>query len=154
MTGNVRITKGMLKQTKVALRAAQVVDTSSAVIDILNTVNAISANALPGDIEQDLPAGTSEILDVAISESVAAGSTDTTAINQVVYSDGSSNTGPDPVPAAGGYSPAGLTETTETDTVGGGPLEDYPQRMSCAGCVAWPGSNDRSRIACSISIET
>jgi hypothetical protein len=98
MTGNVRITKGMLKQTKVALRAAQVVDTSSAVIDIVNTVNAISANALPGDIEQDLPAGTSEILDVAISESVTAGSTDTTAINQVVYSDGSSNTGPDPVP--------------------------------------------------------
>ncbi|UCC56344.1 MAG: hypothetical protein JSU75_00760, partial [Gammaproteobacteria bacterium] len=99
MTANVRITRGMLKQTKIALRAVQVVDASSAVTDIVNNVNTIQADTLPGDIAQVLPVDTSETLDAAISGSATAGSDTTTVINQVVYS-GSNTSNPEsePVP--------------------------------------------------------
>jgi hypothetical protein len=90
MTDNVRITAGMLEQTRDALIAAQILDSSDRVAAIVNTVNAIAADSLPADIEAVLPADTSASLDYAVIQSSTASAADMLAINQVFTNAGDS----------------------------------------------------------------
>ena len=92
LTGSVRITTGMLGHTKTALAAAQVLDTSSQVADITNSVSGISAGALPVEVEAVLPADTSAYLDNAVMLSTVASDEEVEAINQATQNGGEDNT--------------------------------------------------------------
>jgi len=90
LTGSVRITAGMREQTRIALIAAQVVDTSSQIRELETIVSGITTYALPADITADLPATASASLDDAVTSVASAGTAITASINQVVRSDGAS----------------------------------------------------------------
>ena len=84
LTGSVRITSDMLKQTKVALTATQVLDSGTAVKAIISGVDGIAPNALSSEATKVLPADASTALNQAVTMAPYASDTDIAAINQVV----------------------------------------------------------------------
>ncbi len=89
LTGSVKISAGLLKQARVSLVAAQVLDSSETVVSISNKVKNIAADASAQDVAAVLPPDTSSTLDYAVVLSVTADETQVSAINQVVSTDGS-----------------------------------------------------------------
>ena len=86
LTGSVRVTAGMLRQTQGALAAIQVVDNSAGVQNIVAEVGTVSANALPGKVAQVLPAKSSALLGQSQTLAAKATAKQVTAINLAVYS--------------------------------------------------------------------
>jgi hypothetical protein len=84
LTAGVRIPAGMLEQTKVALAAARVLDSSSQVADIATSVEAITPNVLPTDVKKVLSADATTYLENAVALSSRATSQQMTSIGQVV----------------------------------------------------------------------
>lgn len=111
LTDNVRITQGMLDQTRAVLAAARVLDTSTSVANIAKTVDTLAAGVLPGAVESVLPADTSRTLDNAVTQSATATSKEVTSINQLVYAGMSSTTAGDAnaVPVISGVPAAAVT---------------------------------------------
>ncbi|MDB4516766.1 hypothetical protein N9089_04125, partial [Crocinitomicaceae bacterium] len=110
LTGSVRVTQGMLKQARVALAAAKVLDASDPVIDINNTVGSIVPDVLPQEVAAVLPADASSTLDYAVVLSPTADETQISAINEVVSSDGSAGTADvNAVPTINGSPAASVT---------------------------------------------
>jgi hypothetical protein len=99
LTGNVRITPGMLKQTRVALSAVQVIDSSAQVSEMASTVETINGDSLPEEIALVLPADSSVILDNAVVLSSIASEEEANAINEAVRAtDGTVDPAPEPTP--------------------------------------------------------
>jgi hypothetical protein len=84
LTAGVRITAGLLKQTKSALAAAMVLDSSTAVQKIVSGVGSIASNALPTEAAKVLPADASTGLNHAVTLVPYASTEEITTINQVV----------------------------------------------------------------------
>ena len=112
LTGSVRITSDMLKQTKVALTATQVLDSGTAVKAIISGVDGIAPNALSSEATKVLPADASTALNQAVTMAPYASDTDIAAINQVVDVTSSGGT------TSGGTSGSG--STTDGSTTGSG----------------------------------
>jgi Putative Ig domain len=114
LTGSVRITSGMLQQTKVALAAAEVLDSGAAVKTIVSGVGSIAPNALPAKVVTVLPADASTALNQAVTLAPYASSGDIAAINQVVDVTGGGST------TSGGTSGSGTSSgsTTSGSTAG------------------------------------
>jgi hypothetical protein len=111
MTGSVRITEGMLQQTRVALAAARVLDSSDQIIAIGNSLDGISANSMSGDVADELPPDTSESLDEAVIRSATATDEEMVAVNQVVHTGGSGSSG---------SADSGGTDTSDGGSTGSG----------------------------------
>jgi len=112
LTGSVRITSDMLKQTKVALTATQVLDSGTAVKAIISGVDGIAPNALSSEATKVLPVDASTALNQAVTMAPYASDTDIAAINQVVDVTSSGGT------TSGGTSGSG--STTDGSTTGSG----------------------------------
>jgi len=93
LTAGVRITAGMLEQTKIALAAAIVLDSSSRVVAIAKSVGSIAPNALPADVAGVLATDASTYLDNAVVLSATATKQQRTNIREVIYSAGSIDSG-------------------------------------------------------------
>jgi hypothetical protein len=118
LTGNVRITGGMLKQARTAVKAARVLDSSSHVTAIANSLEGINPEILPDVVASELPADSSAALANAVILSSTASETEAALINQAVHADGTaSDTGSAGGTDAGGTD-AGGTDTGGTDTGG------------------------------------
>ena len=81
LTQSVRITAGMLEQTRKALAAAMVMDTSAEVRDLDTIVSGIAADAMPDDVHNVLPASSSRSLDNAVALVSTANETQVAAVN-------------------------------------------------------------------------
>lgn len=81
LTQSVRVTAGMLEQTRNALAAAMVMDASAEVRDLDTIISGIAADALPDDVHTVLPASTSRSLDNAVVLVATAGGTQIAAVN-------------------------------------------------------------------------
>jgi hypothetical protein len=101
MTDSVRITSGMLEQARLALIAAQVLDSSAQVTELATRLQDVAANSLPGEAATILPNGSSTSLANAATLSATASTADTADINQVVHTGttGGSSSEPAPEPA-------------------------------------------------------
>jgi len=88
-TAGVRITAGMLMQTKIALAAAMVLDSSSQVEQIATSVGAIAPNALPADVAGVLATDASTYLENAVVLSATATKQEMASIGQTMYGAGS-----------------------------------------------------------------
>ncbi|MGB5261570.1 MAG: putative Ig domain-containing protein [Gammaproteobacteria bacterium] len=84
LTRSVRVTAGMLQQTRNALAAARAVDTSAEVRGLDSIVRGIGAGAMPGDVQNVLPASSSRSLDNAVVLSSTAGTNQVAAVNAAV----------------------------------------------------------------------
>jgi hypothetical protein len=91
LTDGVRITAGMLSQAKIALAAAQVLDSSSQVAEIATSVGAIVPNALPADVTGVLSADASTYLDNAVVLSASATTQQIASIGEAVHGTGSTS---------------------------------------------------------------
>jgi hypothetical protein len=108
LTDSVRITSGMLKQARVALSAAQVIDTSAQVSEMASTVETINDDSLPEEITPVLPADSSILLDNAVVLSSIASEEDANAINEAVHmTDSTGDTGTVNTPPEISGNPAG-----------------------------------------------
>ncbi|MGW8228053.1 MAG: galactose-binding domain-containing protein [Gammaproteobacteria bacterium] len=105
LTGSVRITSDMLEQAQIALAAAEVLDSSSAVKNIVSGVDGITPNTLPADLVSVLPADASTGLDQAVTLAPYASNEAIATINQIVTYTSSGSTTTD--------------NTTGSDTTGG-----------------------------------
>ena len=92
LTGSVRITSDMLNQTRVALSAAQVLDSGAAVQNIVSGVAGITPNASPAEVVTILPADASTGLGQAVTLAPYASTEDIAAINKIVDVAGDSGT--------------------------------------------------------------
>ena len=72
LTGNVRITRGLLDQLEASLAAIQVLDQGAGVTAIASTVSGLPADVLPGVIASSLPVSQSAVLDNALALVTAA----------------------------------------------------------------------------------
>jgi hypothetical protein len=109
LTASVRTTSGMLKQARVSLSAAQAIDSSSQIADMLSTIDSINDGSLAEEITPVLPADSYMLLDNAVVLSSIATEEDTNAINEAVHTTSSTGgTGTvNTAPVISG-SPAGL----------------------------------------------
>jgi len=114
MTDSVRITSGMLEQTRISLTAAQVLDSSTQVTELATKLESVTANALPGEIAAIFPEGSSTSLDNAVVLSTTASADETSDINQVVHAGntGGSTTPVNTLPVISG-TPAGSVTANE-----------------------------------------
>ena len=81
LTQAIRITDGMLQQTRTALAAARAMDSSAEVAAIESIVSKISAGTMPATIATVLPADASRSLDNAVLLSSTADETQLAAVN-------------------------------------------------------------------------
>jgi hypothetical protein len=135
-TRQVSITAGMLEQTRNALAAARILDTSAEVRGLEVIVNRISAGAMPEDIANILPADSSRSLDNAVSLATTAGEAQLAAVNGSTAQSGTTAAGPvttDPVKTE----PI-TTEPITTDPVTNDPATSVP--VSGDPATADPGT--------------
>jgi hypothetical protein len=106
LTGNVRITQGMLEQSRASLAAVRVLDVSAPVASTAATVDSLVADSLPSNIESMLPVSSADVLNNAVNLVPVATQSDIDAINQAASPDGGSSNLVNSVPVISG-SPAG-----------------------------------------------
>ena len=144
MTGSVRITSGMLEQTRISLTAAQVLDSSTQVTELATRLESVTANALPGEIAAIFPDGSSTSLDNAVVLSTTASTDETSDINQVVHAGitGGSTTPVNTPPVISG-SPAGSVTANEryTFTPSASDADGDTLTFSISGQPGWASFN-------------
>ncbi len=128
LTDSVRISAGMLGQTKIALAAVQVLDSSSQVADIATSVSGIAPNSLPADIAGVLPADASTYLDNAVVLSPTATTEQIAGIGQAVHGTGGGIT-----PAPGNNSAPVISGSPGTAVVAGTAYAFQPSASDADG---------------------
>jgi hypothetical protein len=97
----------MIEQARVAVAAAQVLDSSSAVQDLAADIASLTPGSLPAEVVTILPANSSHYLDNAVTQVATADSGTVQTINQVVASDGA---------LSGGTTTDGTTDPAPVNT--------------------------------------
>lgn len=85
LTAGVRISSDMLAQSRIALAAAQVIDSSAGVANLSSIVDGLSANTTAGSIAGALPADSTNSLDNAVRSVSTATQSEVSQVNQLVF---------------------------------------------------------------------
>lgn len=124
LTASVRITGGMLRQARIALVAAQYMDNDAELASLADAVSRLSA-ATPASVAAGtVPAGSGNILNAAVYRASIATSSQSNAVNRIVYDQTTATGGSSGSGSSGGSSGGGGTGNsdpgTSTGTTGGG----------------------------------
>lgn len=113
LSGSVRINGQMIRQAGIALAAVQVLDSSTTVKGIAQTVAGLNANSTAATIARLLPSDTTKVLAPAVNQVAGTSSANLTRINQLVFAQTDTGT---QTTTSGGTSPGGSTTTGTTAT--------------------------------------
>ncbi|MGB5472479.1 MAG: putative Ig domain-containing protein [Gammaproteobacteria bacterium] len=145
LTQSVRITDGMLEQTRTALAAARAVDSSAEVAAIESIVSKISAGTMPANIATVLPADASRTLDNAVLLSSTADETQLAAVNATGVQTGSDNHPPAvPLP----------TEPVTTAPVTTAPITTDPSTTGVSSRRTWSHRTSSRRTSSRTPVTT
>jgi len=97
LTDSVTLTAQMLEQARVAVTAAEVLDSGSAVTDIAAGISSLTPGDTPSIVKDVLPPGSTTALDNAVNMVASAGTDEMNTVNQVVASGGTNVPVPQPV---------------------------------------------------------
>ncbi len=93
LTNSVRVTADLLTEARVAVAAAQVLDSSGALASVANALGNIAVSATPAGVASVLPASSTNSLNIAINRVSTASTAQVNAVNQTVFAMGDTGSG-------------------------------------------------------------